>query len=406
MSKRLRRPAEHPRHPGGAARASIPVRILVFYLAFVAVGMATASLGPGIPSFARNTAETLARIGALFVFHRIGYISGSLGLGRLFDRVSGTFLTGITLLLIGTGLIVLPISYSVWLLWATIFLVGLAQGTTEVGANIGVVRLCGSQAGPAMNGLHLSYGVGAIVAPLVLMQSLSWFESIRFGFWMLAGLVFLAAVCMFLVPDQHPRRERRGARLGGSSITLVALLAMLLLCTVGAEASVGGWIYSYSVAAGIGSAQQAGLLTSGFWAALTVGRLAGVYLVRRLGARTLILANTGGALAAVTLFLLVANRPLGVWSAVLLLGFSQASIVPATFTYAGQLQLLSGTVAGVFVSGASAGAMILPWVIGRLFEPVGEISFVWLVWGAQLVALLSFCTVLAATRDGASGARS
>lgn len=80
-------------------------RTLAYYLAFVAVGMATASFGPSIPSLAANTGETLARVGALFVFHRIGYISGSLSSGKLVDRVSGTLVTGIALLIIALGLV-------------------------------------------------------------------------------------------------------------------------------------------------------------------------------------------------------------------------------------------------------------------------------------------------------------
>ena len=60
-----------------------------YYLSFIVIGMTTASFGPSLPGFAANTGSTLAGVGALFVFHRIGYITGSLGGGRIMDRLRG-----------------------------------------------------------------------------------------------------------------------------------------------------------------------------------------------------------------------------------------------------------------------------------------------------------------------------
>lgn len=373
-------------------------RTLAYYLSFVAVGTATASFGPSIPSFAAGTGETLARVGALFVFHRIGYISGSLSSGRLVDRVSGTLVTGVALLFIGAGMVAVPLVRSIQLLWGVILVIGFSQGSTEVGANTGIVRLHGEQAGPAMNGLHLAYGVGAIIAPLVLMLALGRTGSILGGYWALAALTLAAAIGVLRVPDPRTGTPASRRRLPAGSFALVALLVIVLFSTIAGEASIGGWIYSYSIATGVGSAAAAGLLTSAFWGTLTLGRLLGVVLVRQLGAHRLILLNTIGAVGSMSLFLLVPDRAAGVWIAVGLLGLSQASIVPAVFTYAGQLGVLTGTVAGLFVSGASAGAMTIPWLVGRAFEHLGPLSLVQIVWVSQFIALVAFCAVLTLVR--------
>ena len=323
--------------------------------------------------------------------------------GRLIDRVSGTLVTGIALLFIGVGLIAVPLVRSIHLLWGVILVIGFSQGSTEVGANTGIVRLHGEHAGPAMNGLHLSYGVGAIIAPLVLMLALGRTGSILGGYWVLAVLTLVAAVGVLRVPDPRAETAAGRERLPAGSVKLVVLLVVLLFCTIGGEASMGGWIYSYSIATGVASAGAAGLLTSAFWGMLTLGRLLGVVLVRKLGARRLILLNTIGAVLSMSLFLLIPELAVGVWVAVALLGLSQASIVPAVFTYAGQLRVLSGSVAGLFVSGASAGAMTIPWLVGQTFESIGPVSFVRIVWVSQLVALAAFCSVLLVVR--LSGAR-
>jgi len=141
---------------------------LAYYLAFVVVGMTTASFGPGIPGFAAATGSTLAQVGALFVFHRIGYITGSLGGGKLVDTFRGNRVTGAVLFVVAAGLAAVSLAGSLALLLGSIMIIGFAQGTAEVGANTGIVRLHGEAAGPYMNGLHLAFGVGAMISPRVL----------------------------------------------------------------------------------------------------------------------------------------------------------------------------------------------------------------------------------------------
>ena len=53
------------------------------------------------------------------------------------------------------------------------------------------------------------------------------------------------------------------------------------------------------------------------------------------------------------------------------LGFSMASIFPATLSFAGQRMRLSGQVTGWFIFGSSAGAMLIPLLIGQLFQFAG-----------------------------------
>jgi MFS family permease len=49
------------------------------------------------------------------------------------------------------------------------------------------------------------------------------------------------------------------------------------------------------------------------------------------------------------------------------LGFALASIYPTTMSLSGQLMTLSGKVTGMFAIGSSAGAMLVPWLVGQFF---------------------------------------
>ena len=371
------------------------LQTLGYFLVFVAVGMTTASLGPSIPSFARNTGSTLSAVGALFVFHRIGYIVGSLSGGRLLDRWPGNVVTGVMVLVIALGLVIVPTAGTVVALFSVLFVLGLAQGTCEVGANTGVVWLHGKRAGPAMNGLHLSFGIGAIVAPVVITVSLESFNTIVVGYWLLAGLAAGSGVLIFRTPAARRFQGAEAVDEGRRQVSrvTVALLAVLLFFTIAGEAGFSGWVYSYARSTELAGGRVAGYLTSAFWGALTVGRLAGIAIVARLGARRFLLLSVVGCVLAMALLVLVPDMLVVLSVAAVLLGLAQSSIVPLTFTLAGELQVLNGVVGGILVASSSAGASILPWLIGRGFESIGPEAFVWFV-GMSQVASLAAVVVL------------
>ena len=60
-----------------------------YYAAFVALGLASASLGPTLPGLALHTQSRLAQISSLFAARSLGYLVGSLLGGRLYDRIPG-----------------------------------------------------------------------------------------------------------------------------------------------------------------------------------------------------------------------------------------------------------------------------------------------------------------------------
>jgi len=77
--------AEDPTPPGRARRIS---RTVSYYVAFVALGMVAAAVGPTLPDLAENTRTRLSEISVIFTTHSLGYLIGSFQGGRLYDRVA------------------------------------------------------------------------------------------------------------------------------------------------------------------------------------------------------------------------------------------------------------------------------------------------------------------------------
>jgi FHS family Na+ dependent glucose MFS transporter 1 len=122
---------------------------------------------------------------------------------------------------------------------------------------------------------------------------------------------------------------------------------------------------------GLADAATAAYLTSGFWGALTAGRLAAIPIAARFRPRSILVADLVGCIASAGLILALPTSHAALWAGTLGLGASMASIFPTAITLAERRVAISGRITAWFLVGSSIGAMALPWAIGQLFQPVG-----------------------------------
>jgi fucose permease len=319
-----------------------------------------------------------------------------LGGGRVIDRIKGGGITGFVLFFIALTLLLLSFTSSLYALFVVVLFLGLGLGAAEVGGQRGIIRLHGMNVGPYMNGLHLSYCVGAVVSPLVIAACLHTNVSIPAAFRILAVLAALAGFVTLGLPRGGAARHEEEPVLRGSPL-LVFFFAALLLFSGGAESCFSGWIYSYALHTGLAGDSLAGIITSAFWGAMTFGRLAGVYLVRRLGSRRLLFMSGAGAVFSLSgLIFFPVSHP-WLWISTILTGLFQASIIPVAFTLAGERRIVSGFVAGVFVAASSLGGMVFPPFAGFLMQSAGLSSFPPLTAAMQATAFISFLGILRLT---------
>jgi FHS family Na+ dependent glucose MFS transporter 1 len=347
-----------------------------YFAVFVAVGLATASLGPTLRDLAGHTGTQLDAISFLFIAHALGYMFGSFFGGRLYDRVPGHPLMAAMLALMAAMLALIPLIPALWLLTAAWLLLGVSGGALDVGGNTLLVWVHGRQVGPYMNALHFFFGVGSFVAPLIVAQALDLSGGITWAYWALVLLVLPVALWLLRLPSP-PFRTAANTQPAGQLEhkagvhPVVALIALLLLLYVGAEVAFGGWISTYAVALDLADAKTAAYLTSAFWGALTLGRLLAIPLAALYRPRWILLADLLGCLVSVGILLLWPGSTLALWLGTLGLGLGMASIFPTAITLAERRIPITGQVTGWFLVAASIGAMSLPWVIGQLFESMG-----------------------------------
>lgn len=383
---------EVPRPPldPAADRRQAYLRTAGYYAAFIALGLASASLGPTLPGLAEHTRSRISEIGSLFAARSLGYLAGSLVGGGLYDRIAGHPVMGAGLLLMAGMLALAPVVTHLWVLATVILVLGVAEGMLDVGGNTLLVWMHRDRVGPFMNALHFFFGVGAFLSPLIIAQVLLHGGDLVGAYWTLALLVLPAVPWLLRLSSPTVSATPADGSGGRLNWRLVALIVVFFFLYTGAEIAFGGWIYSYALALRLSSHTVAAYLTSTFWGALTLGRLLAVPLAVRFPSRAVLVADCAGCLLSLVVLLLGSASLWVTFAGTCGVGLSMASIFPAALSLAQGRMRITGAVTGWFFVGASAGGMVLPWLIGQFFDAVGPRA----VMGILLIDMATATAVL------------
>jgi len=346
----------------------------LYFASFIALGLSTGSLGPTLLTLASQTNSSISSVSYLFTLRSLGYVCGSLRGGRLFDQYQGNLVMGVLLLAGSLCLTAVANANSFTVLLALMFALGVVEAGIDVGANTLLVRVHRDRVAPFLSAMHAFFGVGALVAPLIVAAISSPGQSSSQAY-VLISLLFLPIACGAFGFQSPGAIESDIIETRSSHMAPALALFVIFFCLyVGAEVGFGGWIFTYAVTTNIGSAATAAFLTSLFWAALTIGRLVVIPLTSRLRAEPIIVGTLSCAVLSL-LAMLMPFRSLALLAfSTGVLGFSMGPIFPVTLSFAARRMNVTGRVTGWFVVGASLGATILPLLIGQLLNSAGPRS--------------------------------
>lgn len=387
-----------------------------YYAAFIGLGFTTASLGPLLPLLADQTHTALDQVSILFTTRWLGYLIGSLVIGRVYDRRGGHPVMAIALLAIAACMALTPVIPALWGLALIMLVLGGAESSLDVGGNTLLIWLHGRRVAPFMNGLHFFYGLGALLSPLIIAQSVLLTGRSAWALWLVALLIVPLAFSLLRLPspvahipepsgvDADAGPDARRHNTDRTRWTVVFLFVLFFMTAIGAEQSFGGWIYTFSVAAGLVSFQTAAYLTSAFWGAFTLSRLASISLANRLSTRAYLIISLAGC--AIGLGLLnalgfmdtVSTAQAALWLGTLLFGISIAVVFPITMSYAGERIPIVGQITSLFFVGVSAGGMLIPWLIGQFFESISPYAAMFIILLAILSSIVTFVLIDRLTR--------
>ncbi|HVN52792.1 MAG TPA: MFS transporter [Anaerolineaceae bacterium] len=374
---------------------------VLYYLGFIALGMATAAIGPTIEGLARHTHSQLSEISILFTVQSLGYLIGSSQIGKLYDRVPSHFLMAAGLLGMVVMMALLPIIPILWVLMIAIFFLGIAAGILDLGGNTLLVWVHGDRVGPFMNGLHLFFGIGSFIAPIIVSRIVLVSGDITLAYWALAALMVPTLAGLLIQPGPKAVKEVQSKTPAHIQPMIIAVIAVLFFLFVGAEVGYGGWIHTYAVKQNLGGETTAAVLNSAFWGALTAGRFVGIPIAARIHPRWILLGDLFVAMTGCTIAVLNPNSLAATWAATLLVGLGIASLFPSLLALAEHSLALSARVMSWFFVGSSLGGLALPWLIGQMIEPVGAWTMMGMILADLVIGLitLGFLLRLLGTRQ-------
>lgn len=357
---------------------------------------ASTLLGPALPLITRDLHLGYAAGGSVFTLSSAGFLTGSLVVAAASTRF------GVRTLLLTSTAVLLPCLYAISqvsslpLLLITVGLTGIAGGALTSLVNAGVSDLSADHRAAALSLLNVSFGSGALVAPLFAGAVIS-----HTGRWtpmyQLTSLLVLALLLLAVWWLPRARGVSSAGPVSGSGrASMRALLfnrhGVITFVTVFLAAAVE-WGFAYWSATyfrdvvGAGTVLAANMVSL-FWAGMLVGRLAFGGLLRRIDPHRTVTACAATAIAASVLLAADAGIGLSVAGA-LLLGGSLAAVIPSLLALAIDAQPhASGAISGVLMFASGGGSLVAPAIVGIIADQSSLATAIWLFPVLALVLLL------------------
>ncbi|CCL99206.1 uncharacterized protein FIBRA_01221 [Fibroporia radiculosa] len=353
---------------------------------FFLEGWNDGSTGPLLPRIQRNYGIGFAIVSLLFVTNCIGFLSGAMmnvylnhkfGFGKVLVIGSIFQLAAYVLLAPGGPFPIMCVAFS----FAGF---GIALQNAQANGFVGSLK---EHARTKFGFLHASYGLGALVAPLVatyFSTARHWsFHYLISACIAVSNTIVLSAVFRFKTQDDVMAEAGQAAEEPVTSDNLyhqimrlkeVHYLAIFSLIYVGVEVSIGGWIVTF-IEQERGGGASAGYISSGFFGGLMLGRIILMWLNRKIGERWVIVLYA----------LIVIGLEVTVWVvpslfenaiAVSFIGLLMGPMYPILMnhsTYILPKWLLTGCL-GYIAGVGQAGSAVLPFITGLLSSKFGIAS--------------------------------
>ena len=282
---------------------------------------------------------------------------------------------------------------------------GFGNGIVDAAWNAWIGNM--ANANELLGFLHGFYGLGATLSPLVATTLITkaarqWHQFYLYIMIPLSALELAACLASFWTDtgsafrttSTTPRPVDRTSGLMRAALRkrITWVCALFLFLYVGIEVALGGWIVTFMIRERDGGSFASGMVSTGFWLGITVGRVILGFVTPRIGEKVAVCVYVALGVGLELLFWLVPNFVVSA-VAVAVLGFVLGPLFPAAVVATTRFlpaHLHIGAIGFAAAVGGS-GACVLPFAVGGTY--LLYLSLVMLV--RPKVLTTSVCVVLA-----------
>ncbi|KAF4450310.1 hypothetical protein F53441_6593 [Fusarium austroafricanum] len=267
-------------------------------------------------------------------------------------------------------------------------LAGFGNGIGDAAWNAWIGNL--DRANETLGFLHAFYGVGGVMSPLIATNmiakaNLPWYTfyyvmitqiglatielvTCSWAFWPNSGEFYRKT--MDASNDENQGMKEALFKMPFARVSW--LCAAFLLCYVGVEVSVGGWIVQFMIRVRNAEKYPAGMTSMGFWLGLTVGRALLGFVTPRLGVKVAVSLYLPAAMALQLIFWLVPSFYVSAVT-VAFQGFFLGPLFPAVVVATTKMmpKHLHVSCIGFAAAFGGSGAAILPFAVGAIAQAKG-----------------------------------
>lgn len=167
------------------------------------LGAVISGLGPFIPFKAANSGLVETAFGIVFTFRGVGYVLGSMSIGRFEEKFAAHKMMSCSFLIIAITCFLAVSTEAVIPMGIIFFFSSLGLSGIDVLSQASIVEVHGDKVDPWMQFLHFCFGLGSFISPLCL----AWLGEQAYSLFGMMSLIMVVVFFLFDSPKIHKNKE-------------------------------------------------------------------------------------------------------------------------------------------------------------------------------------------------------
>ncbi|MDR1132852.1 MAG: MFS transporter [Synergistaceae bacterium] len=330
-------------------------------------------IGPTLPQISKEFSFDLSGLGILLTCQFVGFTVFVVASGIASDRIGKKSVVSAALITLTVACFAFSFAAGTLSLCLALLFLGGGMGILETMSNALLADINPDDAVFQVNFLQVFFGIGAILGPIIIGYAYSKGVSWRTVYKSCGALmIFLSLWFVANKLPELPKTEKIKLSYV-KDLFFDKRFFMICLCMffyTGAETSGWGWMSTYTERNLGFSVMEASAAVAVFWIAVTLGRLAISFSIRKFEVRRMIM-SLAFLTGIICVIMGAAKERWLVWLVIFLLGLACSSQWGLILSYGTErYRRNSGTVFAMLVASGSVGMSAVPYltgVVGDLF---------------------------------------